>query len=47
MSEPAPVAPSFESLHAELRRMARHGLHKGGDAAQISPTTLLHGLLQA
>ena len=35
-------APSFETLYAELRRMARRELFKGGQAAQISPTTLLH-----
>ena len=35
-------APSFETLYAELRRMARRELFKSGQAAQISPTTLLH-----
>ena len=35
-------ASSFETLYAELRRMARRELYKGGQAAQISPTTLLH-----
>lgn len=42
MSEPDAMAPSFESLYADLRRMARRELYKGGQAAQISPTTLLH-----
>ena len=36
------AAPSFETLYAELRRMARRELYKGGQAGQISPTTLLH-----
>jgi len=34
--------PSFETLYAELRRMARRELYKSGSAMQISPTTLLH-----
>ncbi|MDP2007993.1 MAG: ECF-type sigma factor [Rubrivivax sp.] len=42
MSTVDPEVPSFESLYAELRRMARRELYKGGQAAQISPTTLLH-----
>jgi RNA polymerase sigma factor (TIGR02999 family) len=42
MPEPETSAPSFESLYAELRRMARRELFKGGQVGQISPTTLLH-----
>ncbi len=42
MHAPDADAPSFELLYAELRRMARRELYKGGPAAQISPTTLLH-----
>ena len=41
-TEAEPAAPSFESLYAELKRLARRELFKGGPAAQISPTTLLH-----
>ena len=48
------AAPSFETLYAELRRMARRELYKGGhmghggqkgqmgQMGQMSPTTLLH-----
>ena len=36
------IVPSFETLYAELRRMARRELYKSGSAMQISPTTLLH-----
>lgn len=42
-AKPTAPVPSFESLYAELRRMARRELFKSGQAAQqISPTTLLH-----
>lgn len=41
-STPDAQAPSFESLYAELRRLARRELYKSGQVAQISPTTLLH-----
>lgn len=34
--------PSFETLYAELRRMARREPYKGGQVVQMSPTTLLH-----
>ena len=33
---------TFEALYTELRRMARRELYKGGQAAHMSPTTLLH-----
>ena len=33
---------TFEALYSELRRMARRELYKGGQAAHMSPTTLLH-----
>lgn len=36
------LAPSFESLYTELRRMARREVFKSGQAAHVSPTTLLH-----
>ena len=42
MVTPDAVAPSFESLYAELRRLARRELHKGGVADHMSDTTLLH-----
>ena len=42
MPTPDASAPSFETLYAELRRMARRELYKGGQVGQISPTTLLH-----
>lgn len=42
MADPDDSTPSFESLYAELRRMARRELFKGGQLGQISPTTLLH-----
>lgn len=42
MSAADAEAPSFDLLYAELRRMARRELFKGGQAAHISPTTLLH-----
>jgi len=42
MPVPDANAPSFESLYAELRRMARRELFKGGEVGQMSPTTLLH-----
>ena len=42
MTTPDASAPSFETLYAELRRMARRELYKGGQVGQISPTTLLH-----
>ena len=42
MSEPTTSTPSFEALYAELRRMARRELFKGGQIDQMSPTTLLH-----
>ena len=41
--DPLPAdTPSFETLYAELRRMARREIFKGGQAGQMSPTTLLH-----
>ena len=42
MPDPETDAPSFEALYAELRRMARRELFKGGQVGQMSPTTLLH-----
>lgn len=42
MHAPDTGVPSFEALYAELRRMARRELFKGGQEAQMSPTTLLH-----
>ena len=42
MPEPEASTPTFESLYTELRRMARREVFKGGQAALVSPTTLLH-----
>ena len=42
MPEAEAPTPSFETLYAELRRMARRELFKGGQVGQMSPTTLLH-----
>jgi RNA polymerase sigma factor (TIGR02999 family) len=36
------AAPSFDALYAELRRIARRELYKGGQVDEMSPTTLLH-----
>jgi RNA polymerase sigma factor (TIGR02999 family) len=42
VADPDIDTPRFETLYAELRRMARRELFKGGHAGQMSPTTLLH-----
>jgi RNA polymerase sigma factor (TIGR02999 family) len=42
MPSPDTQPLTFEGLYTELRRMARRELHKSGQAANMSPTTLLH-----
>jgi RNA polymerase sigma factor (TIGR02999 family) len=42
MSGPEPNTPSFEALYADLRRIARREVFKGGQVGHMSPTTLLH-----
>jgi len=39
---PNTTEPSFETLYAELRRLARREVFKGGAADHMSATTLLH-----
>ena len=39
---PNTTEPGFETLYAELRRLARREVFKGGAAGQMSATTRLH-----
>jgi len=39
---PNTTEPGFETLFAELRRLARREVFKGGAAGQMSATTRLH-----